>query len=104
MRDEDDDVDDGVHGEAPAEAAARADGEPARQPAAAAWRFGANGMNPNDRRRLQWDAQAGGSPPRRRDPSSTLGVTAGRAVRREDDFYMLLEQYGIQRRPHPCGT
>jgi len=39
-------------------------------------------MNPNDRRRLQWDAQAGGSPPRRRDPSSTLGVTAIRAVRR----------------------
>ena len=34
MRDEDDDVDDGVHGEAPAETAARADGEPARQPAA----------------------------------------------------------------------
>ena len=37
----------------------------------------------NARRRLQWDAQAGGSPPRRRDSSSTLGVTASRADRRK---------------------
>ena len=51
------------------------------------------------------EMHGGGSPPRRRDPSSTLGVTAGGAVRRkEKHFYMLFEQYGIQRRPHPCGT
>ena len=42
---------------------------------------------PNDRRRLQWDAQAGGSPPRRRDSSSTLGVTASCAVRRKEKHF-----------------
>ena len=39
---------------------------------------GSVSLRPNDRRRLQWAAQAGGSPPRRRDPSSTPGVTGHR--------------------------